>query len=113
MSRRRSRRTDQPLGDGFADDTRVLDQAPQASAELCPEDAAWVESMWVYLRDAGSPVSRSALRRYLNLRRGSEASQRGERTILRRGHSNSTGGAVSRSVPVDAAVGELVAARLS
>ena len=101
MSRRRSPRDTPPLEDGNPLDTRVLAQAPQASGDLCPEDAAWVEEMWTYCRHAGQPVSRSGLRRYLHLHRTRQ--QQGYPpvlTIMRRGYSDHRGGQVSRSIPV-------------
>ncbi len=101
MSRRRSPRGTHRTAPDQSRDTRVLAQAPQARGDLCPEDEAWVEEMWTYCRHAGTPVSRSGLRRYLTLHRARlEDGYPAVLTILRRGHSDHRGGQVSRSVPV-------------
>ncbi|PFG17236.1 hypothetical protein ATK74_1799 [Propionicimonas paludicola] len=113
MSRRRSPR---PIEDD-TNDTRVIDQAPPSMGrgasidDLGPEGEAWVEAQHAALMAAGTPVSRRTLRdRLLWLwEHPSEPATESPQSVLtiRRVVSG-----VSRSVPVDRAVGELVAGRL-
>ena len=99
MSRRRSPRTEDD------NQTRVMDQTPPSIDLLCPDDEAEIERQWRQAMDEGHPVSRRYLRNKLRAEFG-RAADRWEGgavlTYLRR-HG---------SVPVDRAVGELVAGRL-
>lgn len=70
--------------------------------DLGAEAEAWVEDQWSALQAAGTPASRAYLRKQL-VRRWEREANTPWLTYQRKG------GEVSRSVPVDAAVGELVA----
>ena len=99
MSRRRSPRTEDD------NQTRVMDQPPPSIDLLCPDDEAEIERQWREAMDEGHPVSRRYLRNKLRREFGRAA-------------DHWEGGAVLTyltrhgSVPVDRAVGELVAGRL-
>jgi hypothetical protein len=89
-----------------------------APIELGPEAEAWIEAEHARRLAAGEPVSRRSLRLALlaDWRREARAEERagkGAQTVIRRGHGDGRGGSVSRSVLVDATVGELVARRAS
>lgn len=109
MSRRRSPRAEDTT------DTRVIDQAPPSMgrgvSDLSPEDEAWVEEQHASLMAAGTPVSRRTLRdrRLWEIEHPYQPVSESSQSVLtiRRLVSG-----VSHSVPVDRAVGELVAGRL-
>lgn len=97
MSRRRTRR----------DQTRVMDQTPPSmdEARLDPEAEAWIDARHAELLAAGTPVSKRFLRRELERKWRRDAAAEDQAavvTVIRDGE-------VMRSVPVDSAVGELVA----
>lgn len=101
MNRRRSPR---PIEDD-TNLTRVQDSTPPSMDLLCPDDEAEIERQWRQAMDEGHPVSRRYLRNKLRAEFGRAA-------------DHWEGGAVLTyltrhgSVPVDRAVGELVAGRL-
>lgn len=102
MSRRHSPRAGHsPDEAGQPRETGMVATTPSASAELCPEDEAWIEQMWTYCKESGTPVSRSGLRRYLRISRSDHADRSAVLTMIRHGNGDARGGSVSRSVPVD------------
>lgn len=105
--------------------TRVMDQTPLSMGQARPgadeylgdEAEAWIEQRWQEMRDAGHPVSKRSIRHGLLCEWAREAKAQAiaegldedPAAVLTYRRRN---GEVSRSVPVDGAVGERVAAGL-
>lgn len=96
--------------------TRVMDQTPLSMGQARPdadeylgdEAEAWIEQRWQEMRDAGHPVSKRSIRNRLltEWQREMDAEDAtAVLTFIRKGE-------VSRSVPVDGAVGERVARQM-
>lgn len=82
---------------------------PDADEYLGDEAETWIEQRWQEMRDAGHPVSKRSIRNRLltEWRRELDAEDAtAVLTFIRKGE-------VSRSVPVDGAVGERVARRMA
>ena len=111
MSRRRSPR---PIEDD-TNDTRVIDQAPPSTGRgmstLSAEDEVWIEQQHAALLAAGTPISRRRLRdrRLWEIEHPFQPVPESAQSVLT---IRRMVGGVSRSVPVDRAVGEFVAGRL-
>ena len=109
MSRRRSPRTEDD------NQTRVMDQTPpsmgRGASTLSAEDQAWVEEQHAALMAAGTPVSRRTLRdrRLWEIEHPYSPILESSQSVLT---VQRVMGGIVRSVPVDRAVGELVAGRL-
>ena len=84
---------------------------PARWAVLVEEEEAWIDAEHARRLAAGVPVSKRSLRRALlaDWRQQERAERRAAETPVLTYQRH---GAVTRSVPVDAAVGEMVAARL-